>query len=88
MRCPSSRPGSPAAARAPTGSGGGWTGSLYDTFILADELIVDALVVGIADGSHRLLIGWLADEVGCVLVLPRALGAGHVLLYKLVDTGD
>src|SRR5574344_2557286 len=27
----------------------------------------------------------LTDEVGGILVLPHALGAGHVLLHKLVD---
>ena len=59
-------------------------GMLYDAFVLADELIVDAFVIGIADGSHRLLIGWLTDEVGGILVLPSALRAGNIIGFECI----
>ena len=57
---------------------------LYDAFVLADKLIVDAFVVGIADGSYRLLIGWLTDEVGGILVLPSALRAGNIIGFECI----
>ena len=62
------------------------TGSLHDAFVLADKLVVHALVVGITDGTHCLLIGRLADEVGCILVLPGALCAGNILILEHIHT--
>jgi len=61
-------------------------GAFHDAFILADELIVDALVVAVADGAHRLLIGRLADEIGGILVLPCALGAGNLIILENIHT--
>ena len=51
------------------------TGALHDAFVLADELVVHALVVCEPDGAHCLLVGRLTDEVGRVLMLTGALGA-------------
>ena len=48
-------------------------------------MVVYTLVIGMADGSHGLLIGCLADEISGVLILPGALRIGNVAVLKHIN---
>ena len=55
--------------------------TLDHTVILTNILVIDSMVITIANGTHRLLV-WLYDQVCGIFVLSGALGTDHIIFLE------